>query len=436
MYNQLSYLLVLENGASGGPAEERNIEMAENYNFTDIVTPVKAEVLEQLVIETGFCPKERQFLVDGLTNGFDLCYQGPKKRRDHSQNIPLRIVSKLELWNKLMTEVKLGRYTGPFKEVPYEYFVQSPIGLVPRDNGKKTRLIFHLSFDFKSGFKSVNHYIPQQFCSVKYNDLDHAIRNSFVWGGTGRKQSVFHGKTDVQSAFRLVPLKKSCWYLLIMKAEHPKTKRIWFFVDKCLPFGSSISCAIFQRFSDALKHIVEGRTCIYMAITNYLDDFLFVAFTTRKCNGLMKAFLEVCAMVGVPISMNKTEWACRLIIFLGVLLDGEHFCLSIPEEKRNKAIQELEWMISRKKTTVKSIQSLAGLLNYLNRAIFGGGAFTCCMYAKYSGLVEKGRGTQTQVILKSYHHVKVDQEFKADCKVWLNFLTTDLFTVVSRPFVD
>ena len=140
-------------------------------------------------------------------------------RRDTARNIPLRIGNKTELWNKVMKEVAEGRYAGPFEEVPFNYFIQSPIGLVPKDGGKKMRLIFHLSYQFRrtcgkregEGGESetsisLNEGIPKEWCSVKYKDLDHAIRNSFVWGST--RKPVAYGKTDVTSAFRLVPLNK------------------------------------------------------------------------------------------------------------------------------------------------------------------------------------------------------------------------------------
>ena len=49
----------------------------------------------------------------------------------------------------------------PLMSPPFEYFVQSPIGLVPKDKGKKMRLIFHLSFP-KDG-DSVN-TAKQMYC--------------------------------------------------------------------------------------------------------------------------------------------------------------------------------------------------------------------------------------------------------------------------------
>ena len=65
-----------------------------------------------------------------------------------------------------MKEMALGQVAGPYDWVPFENYVQSPIGLVPKDGGMKTRLIFHLSYDF-SDFRSVNHYIPREKCTVK-----------------------------------------------------------------------------------------------------------------------------------------------------------------------------------------------------------------------------------------------------------------------------
>ena len=48
-----------------------------------------------------------------------------------------------------MKEVQVGRFAGPsdLDNLPFDSFIQSPVGLVPKA-GNKTRLIFHLSFDF------------------------------------------------------------------------------------------------------------------------------------------------------------------------------------------------------------------------------------------------------------------------------------------------
>ena len=86
-----------------------------------------ADRLLQLLTESNYPCEETQFLVNGFKNGFDIGYEGPQHRKSISQNIPFTVGDKTQLWNKLMKEVKLGCVAGPFKEVPFESFIQSPI---------------------------------------------------------------------------------------------------------------------------------------------------------------------------------------------------------------------------------------------------------------------------------------------------------------------
>ena len=214
----------------------------------------------------------------------------------------------------------------------------------------------------------------------------------------------FAGKMDALSAFRNVPLKPQqfCW--LMMMVIDPKTGKELFFFDKCLPFGASISCAIFQKFSNALKYLAEkmsGR--IYVFITNYLDDFLFITYTKTECNSMLKEFLVLCSRVGCPISTENTEWADQMMVFLGILLDLIRFRLILPQEKQVKALTMIRSVVEKKKITVKKLQSLTGTLNFLNRAIVPGRVFTRCMYAKATELQNSLKVKKQQ--LKPYHHI-------------------------------
>ena len=145
-----------------------------------------------------------------------------------------------------------------------------------------------------------------------------------------------------------------------------------FFIDKCLPFGASISCALFQRFSNALCYLIEKRTSSEGQITNYLDNFLFLALSILLCNRKIQAFLDLCSKLSIPVSAEKTEWAAERVIFLGILLDGRHYVLSIPCEKCEHAIKLLSNFLDKKKTTVKELQILCGYLNFLGKAVFPG----------------------------------------------------------------
>ena len=244
----------------------------ENFDLESIVTPVKAQHFVQLLKHSNYNPKEVQFLEQGFTNGFDIGYEGPVDHASTSSNLPLQVGNRTILWNKLMKEVKLGRVAGPFKSVPFKNFIQSPIGLVPKKGKDQTRLIFHLSYTFPDG-KSVNELTPQSKCKVVYRDLNFAVKLCLLLRGN-TNQPIFMGKTDAQSAFRILPLSRASWQWVIMKAINPVTRTLFYFVDKCLLFGASISCSHFQRVSDAIKYLLEFRTKIFNCICNYLDDFL------------------------------------------------------------------------------------------------------------------------------------------------------------------
>ena len=191
----------------------------ENYDLENIVTPVKYNILEEFLRNSNYNPEKTEFLVNGFRNGFSIRYDGPKQIRKFAHNLRLRVSSKVELWNKVMKEVSLHRYVGPFKTPPFINFIQSPIGLVDKDHGKNTRLIFHLSYP-KGGNSSVNSNTDQEYCHVKYVDFDHAISLCLhELQQDANNQMVYIGKSDYKSDFRNVGLDKNSWQWLILKQK-------------------------------------------------------------------------------------------------------------------------------------------------------------------------------------------------------------------------
>ena len=350
----------------------------------------------------------------------DLGYEGPEQVKMKAANLKFRIGNKTDMWNKVMKEVGEKRMAGPFEDIPFEHFIQSPIGLVTKDGGKKTRLIFHLSYP--RGGNSVNAGIPEHKCKVRYPDFDEAVKLCIEAG-----KSCKMDKSDMASAFRHLPMNKVSWRYLLSKAEHPTTGKIYYFVDKCLPFGSSISCAHFQVVSDAIAHIV----CILnnnKKNVNYLDDFFFTALWKIWCDQQMETFLKVCKQICFPVSLEKTFWGMTQLVFLGLLLDSERQIVKIPFEKVERAIQMIDFFLDRgrKKVTVLQVQQLCGYLNFLCRCIIPGRAFTTCLYALLAG--------KTGNLLKPHHHICIKEETRLDLKVWKRFINEQ--NVYCRPFLD
>ena len=107
-----------------------------NWNLHDVVTPIKVDVYHKLLQESGFDKEKTRYLVQGFKQGFDIGYQGPQIRRDSASNIPIKVGLEKDMWEKLMKEVELGRHAGPFLDIPYENYIQSPIGHVPKAGNK------------------------------------------------------------------------------------------------------------------------------------------------------------------------------------------------------------------------------------------------------------------------------------------------------------
>ena len=162
----------------------------------------------------------------------------------------------------------------------------------------------------------------------------------------------------MSSAFRHIPMVGSEWWLLVMKAIHPTSGEVKYFVDKCMSFGSSISCAIFQAISDAIAWIVKYRN--KKANVNYLDDYLFAAALKRLCDQHIQVFLDVCKEINTSVALEKTFWECNLLVFLGLLLDTRKQVICIPMDKLEKVVNWIEFFLNKKKyQRVKEFHMLA-----------------------------------------------------------------------------
>ena len=179
----------------------------------------------------------------------------------------------------------------------------------------------------------------------------------------------------MMSAFRNLGISKLDWNLLILKAEHPITGKVYYFVDKYLPFGASISCALFQKFSDAVAFLVTFRTKQHLI--NYLDDFLFAALLRSWCNQQIQIFIDICSEIKFPVSLEKTFWGTTRLVFLGLLLDTVEQLVMIPIEKIKHAVDLIDKILNTKrgKVTLKQLQKICGFLNFLGRAMVPGRAF-------------------------------------------------------------
>lgn len=76
------------------------------------------------------------------------------------------------LWKTHRKEILKGRIRGPFLRPPFDNFICSPLGLIPKKEKGSFRLIHDLSFPKGD---SVNSWTPPEYTMVSYQNIETVI---------------------------------------------------------------------------------------------------------------------------------------------------------------------------------------------------------------------------------------------------------------------
>ena len=342
----------------------------------------------------GYDKNKVQFLKNGFIEGFKLGFNGSL-----NEKCPNNLISALEMpeitEEKILKESRANRIEGPFVSPPFENLHISPIGLQPKKSLGEFRLIHHLSYP--RGL-SVNDGILPELKSVSYQSVDDAV-SAIKWVGQG----CYMAKTDIKSAFRLVPVHPSDHFLLGFKW------RGRYYYDKCLPMECSSSCRIFEVLSCALEWIATNKLGI-PAVIHVLDDFLFIAPTEQMAKTSLGKFLQLCESIGIPIAHEKTEGPSRVMTFLGIELDSEVMQATLPSDKIEKCRTLITQLLHRNKVRLRELQSVIGTLNFACAVVRPGRTFL-------RRLINLTVGAS-----RTFHHIRLNKQAKADLLLWARFL--------------
>ena len=361
---------------------------------SQVVTPIKPKVLD--IYLNGYQDQLKQKLIHGFTYGFKINSISNFTHIDSDRNAKTTALNPDIVTQKIGQEVECGRISGPFKTSPYKHFIVSPLGLREKKAPGQYRVIHDLSYPYDSS--SVNAGIPRDVATVKYSSIVDAIRYINIHG-----RGCYMAKSDIKSAFRIIPIHPSDRHLLGLKWNG------FYFFDNCLPMGCSSSCNIFESFSTSLEWIIK-KFCPDVGIVHVLDDFLFIARTKEQCLKALNKFLLICKDIGVPIAPEKTMGPIQILPFLGIDLNTLDMTANLPQDKVTKFINIIEESLSSNSITVKKLQSLSGMLNFACGIIPQARAFTRRLY-------DLGIG-----ISKPYYRVKMTQDVKKDLQIWKSYL--------------
>ena len=245
--------------------------------------------------------------------------------------------------NAIAQEVTKGYLIGPLKELPYEHFRVSPIGVAQSKYSLKKRLILDLSSPHDvEGNLNINSLIDKETYSLKYVTVDDAMDIISKLG-----KGTLLTKIDIKDAFRILPIHPDHRPFHCIKWEN------CYYVYARLAFGSRSSPAIFTQLSQALHYIATVNYGVQHLLF-LLDDF--IAFDKPGANAQLTKdkLLYICDKLGIPLNDKKTEGPCSCLQYLGIELDTIAMEARLPKEKMDRIRALLEHFLSLKACTKNS----------------------------------------------------------------------------------
>jgi hypothetical protein len=356
-------------------------------------TPIKLDRLMHWL--QGYPLDLKLYLHNGFINGFDIGFQG-KNLSSKPYNLQSAFDYPHIVDKKLCEEIEFGRVAGPFEDPPWESLHLSPLGVCEKKVPGTYRMIHHLSFP---AGHSVNDGISEDNSKVRYSSISDAIA---IINSLGR--GCYMAKTDVQSAFRLLPVRPSQYHLLGF------TWKGKYYHDRCLPMGSSSSCKIFEQFSTAIQCAAQHRLGVNN-MTHILDDYFIANKTYGHCSTQLQEFLNMCYDIGIPMAQDKTFGPDTTMTFLGYELDSILMQVRLPQDKLDKCTRLISYHLSHDKITLRELQSIIGLLNFACAVIVPGRAFL-------RRLINLTLG-----VTKPHYRIRLTKGTKDDMILWLTFLS-------------
>jgi hypothetical protein len=329
----------------------------------------------------------REYILDGIEFGFMIIDQPCSMVNTCSRNyksVLQDVEGKVEA--QILKEVKLGRYI--IVSSPPD--IVSSLGAVPKKGSTKIRVIH----DFSRPDGGLN-----QFCkntSVKYSTLDSALNHV--------SSGAFLSKVDLSEAYRSVPINPYCYNLTGLHWTFSGHAETTYLFDARLPFGSAMSCRIFQSLSDAVVRIMERKGHV---VCSYIDDFMVIADNKLDCEAGLNCLVELLENLVFLINWHKVAFPAQIMTFLGIEINCMTRTLSLPASKVAEVKSLLVSWSLKKKCTKHELQVLIGKLNWCAKVVRGGRTFM------------RNLINLLPLVHEPYHYVRLSSGAKSDIEWWL-----------------
>ena len=380
----------------------------------------------------------RETIVHAIEHGVPLSLEDIPYPGVREPNHPLLYLDFERVKEAVAKEERLGRYIKLPPNTDLASLNLSPMGVAPRFSSFKARRAFENRIhqlrpslknaaldDFKGGpvtagpglaaldipigqvklrvIHDLTHPEGENvnaFVSPPYFELPTAVRfarrltrGAYMWKG------------DIDSAFRIVPVRPRDWPLLAFYINGT------LYIDTRLPFGHGLSPYYFCNFvgRPVLYVAVRRGASLLGALAGYVDDFFGGCDDYDSALDQMQIWLRTCADLGVPVSQAKTFVPTRVLEILGFLIDSENMTISVSPERIQDILDEMKHIEGKKSVQKRDLERLAGKMTFVCSVVPGGRTFMRELLDTLSALQGKK------------HWAHLSHGFRADMAWWQRF---------------
>ena len=363
--------------------------------------PLQTDLIIEAWIRRCTGHPDDDMVMDGINFGFPLQYRGPPlytstpvTSNHHSAKYYPQSIQ--DYINK---EKGLGTLVGPFDSPPFIPWCHvSPLMTRPKSDSNDRRIIVDLSYPDGG----VNAYIPKH--EINGITAAHSLPTVREAVDLVREMGILTAhlaSVDISRAYRNFRTCPGDWPLLIIQHEGQ------YFLDVAMPFGSRKSSYYMQSVSNFVSRALSA---LNVTVLIYLDDILVIGHTKAETQNAYDTVLSLLQELGLPVASHKLCPPCRNLVWLGISVDLDNNCLSIPEKKLEEMRSIILNIKDKSYLTVKQMQSLIGIINHLGKTVPPARLFM-------SRLLESLRAAQG-------NHICVTPEIRADIR-WFELYLKD-----------
>ncbi|KAE8180636.1 hypothetical protein CF328_g9100, partial [Tilletia controversa] len=317
-------------------------------------------------------------------------------------------------------EIGLGRACGPYTKEEVEDligpFQTSPLGLVPKPNGK-WRMVQDFSYPRKGDYPAINNYIASdEFVCAWHGYWDFVDLARFMPPGS------LAAMADASEAFRAVGAAKDQWPGLVILAPSG-----WFIIDTRLPFGLASATGVWGSVADATLAIIHAHfdTEVGLRAVKWVDDFVFMKPPSSDL--LLDHVLAVTEPLGFPWHPEKRSEFASEVRYLGFEFNVHTFVVQLPEDKAAKYRERVLPFTKSGHVRLKDVERVFGCLQHIIIMARDLGPHLAD-FAEFLGVFDRE---------DLFQHRFIPARVQDEAKVWLKALGSPLrrsFAAPGPPF--